>query len=55
MAAVVFLRVKDMDSDTRITFVCSKTRVAQETCNSSTGAFGGGSPGKTYKVWSGSS
>ena len=28
MAAVVFLRVKDTDSDTRITFVCSKTRVA---------------------------
>ena len=28
MAAVIFLRVKDTDSDTRITFVCSKTRVA---------------------------
>ena len=28
MAAVVFLRVKDTDSDTRITLVCSKTRVA---------------------------
>ena len=28
MAAVVFLRVKDTNSHTRITFVCSKTRVA---------------------------
>ena len=28
MAAVFFLRVKDTDSDTRVTFVCSKTRVA---------------------------
>ena len=28
MAAVVFLRVTDTDSDTRITFVCFKTRVS---------------------------
>ena len=28
MVAVVFLRVTGTDSDTRITFVCSKTRIA---------------------------
>ena len=45
IAAGVFIRVKDTESDTRITFICSKTRVAsiKKLTILSTGAFSGGS------------
>ena len=52
--AVVFLRIMDTDSDTR--FRCPNSgSSSQESYNSSTGAFGGGSPCETFEVRSGSS